>query len=94
MIKYLQLIVQLMKDKRVHPLVKILPFLSLFYLIYPDLIWGPFDDAVVITLFLQLFTTLIPDEYIEEHRFDIDLRSTKQDEDEDESIIEGEFWEE
>jgi len=92
MIKYLQLIVRLMKDKRVHPLVKVLPFISLFYLVYPDFIPGPFDDAVVIALFLQLFQALVPDEYIEEHRFNRDYEQ-KQAEDED-SIIEGEFWEE
>ena len=92
MIKYIQLIVALMKDKRVHPLVKLLPFLSLFYLIYPDFIPGPFDDAVVITLFLQLFTTLIPDKYIEEHRFNRDHQ--QPDTDKEDAIIEGEFWEE
>ncbi|MFL7812770.1 MAG: YkvA family protein [Anaerolineales bacterium] len=93
MIKYLQLIVQLMKDKRVHPLVKVLPFISLFYLIYPDFIPGPFDDAVVIALFLQLFQALIPDEYIEEHRFNRDNQPQQKDDKED-AIIEGEFWEE
>ncbi|MFN2113608.1 MAG: hypothetical protein ACK2TT_10855 [Anaerolineales bacterium] len=93
MIKYLQLIVQLMKDKRVHPLIKVLPFISLFYLIYPDFIPGPFDDAVVIALFLQLFQALIPDEYIEEHRFNRDNQPQQKD-DKEEAIIEGEFWEE
>lgn len=93
MIKYLQLIVQLMKDKRVHPLVKVLPFISLFYLIYPDFIPGPFDDAVVIALFLQLFQALIPDEYIEEHRFNRDYQQQQEKEEKD-AIIEGEFWEE
>lgn len=92
MIKYLQLVMALMKDKRVHPLVKVLPFLSLFYLVYPDFIPGPFDDAVVITLFLQLFTTLIPDEYIEEHRFERDFSEPPVDE--KDAIVEGEFWEE
>jgi hypothetical protein len=92
MIKYLQLIVQLMKDKRVHPLVKVLPFISLLYLIYPDFIPGPFDDAVVIALFLQLFQALIPDEYIEEHRFNRDYNQKESDE--EDAIIEGEFWEE
>lgn len=92
MVKYLQLIVQLMKDKRVHPLVKVLPFISLFYLVYPDFIPGPFDDAVVIALFLQLFMALVPDQYIEEHRFDRDNPQPQPDQ--EEAIIEGEFWEE
>lgn len=92
MVKQLQLILRLMKDKRVHPLVKLLPFLSLFYLVYPDLIPGPFDDAVVITLFMQFFMALVPDELIEELRFEQEAeeQSTRQ----DDQIIEGEFWEE
>jgi len=97
MIKQLQLIMRLMKDKRVHPLVKVLPFLSLIYLIYPDLIPGPFDDAVVITLFLQFFLSLVPDELIEEIRLDQKLqgsRSSEEDTIEEDTIIEGEFWEE
>jgi len=81
-----------MRDKRVHPLVKVLPFLSLIYLVYPDLVPGPFDDAVVITLFLQFFLTLIPDELIDEHKFELELQENTTKDRED--IIEGEFWEE
>jgi len=92
MIKYLQLIISLMKDQRVHPLIKILPFLSLIYLLYPDFIPGPLDDAVVIALFLQIFLALVPDEYIDEHRFNRDHPSPKSSS--EDSIIEGEFWEE
>ncbi|MGB2955333.1 MAG: hypothetical protein WBB64_05100 [Anaerolineales bacterium] len=92
MTKQLQLIFRLMKDKRVHPLVKVLPFLSLLYLVYPDLVPGPFDDAVVITLFLQFFLTLVPDEIIDEHKFELELQE-KNTNDSD-NIIEGEFWEE
>ena len=92
MVKQLQLIMSLMKDKRVHPLIKLLPFLSLLYLVYPDLIPGPFDDAVVITLFLQFFLSLVPDELVDELRLDQKLRETM--ESEADTIIEGEFWEE
>ena len=81
-----------MKDERVHPLVKVLPFLSLIYLVYPDLVPGPFDDAVVITLFLQFFLTLVPDEIIEEHNFELELQEKNTNNGDD--IIEGEFWEE
>ena len=81
-----------MRDKRVHPLIKVLPFLSLFYLVYPDLIPGPFDDAVVIGLFLQFFLGLVPDELVEEHRYEQEVEETESDP--DDAIIEGEFWEE
>lgn len=92
MIKYLQLVISLMKDKRVHPLVKILPFFSLIYLIYPDFVPGPLDDAVVIALFLKIFMALVPDEYIDEHRFNRDFHQPESSA--DDAIIEGEFWEE
>ncbi len=92
MAKQFQLIFRLMKDERVHPLVKVLPFLSLIYLVYPDLVPGPFDDAVVITLFLQFFLTLVPDEIIEEHNFELELQEKNTNNGDD--IIEGEFWEE
>jgi hypothetical protein len=92
MVKQLQLILRLLKDKRVHPLVKLLPFLSLFYLIYPDFVPGPFDDAVVITLFLQFFMSLVPDELIEEHRFEQEMQT--QEKNQEDTIIDGEFWDE
>ncbi|MFO8035060.1 MAG: hypothetical protein R6U57_00305 [Anaerolineales bacterium] len=82
MIKQIQLLFALLKDERVHPLIKLFPFLSLLYLVFPDLVPGPFDDAVVIALFLQFFLALIPDDIIEEHKQSRD------------KIIEGEFWEE
>lgn len=82
MMKQIQLIFRLLKDKRVHPLLKIFPFLSLLYLVFPDLVPGPFDDAVVIALFIQFFLALIPDEVIEENKQARD------------QVIEGEFWEE
>jgi len=80
--KQIQLIFQLLKDDRVHPLLKLFPFLSLLYLVFPDLVPGPFDDAVVIALFVQFFLALIPDDIIQEHK-------SAQDD-----IIEGEYWEE
>lgn len=92
MVKQLQLIMRLMRDERVHPLVKLLPFLSLIYLIYPDLIPGPFDDAVVITLFLQFFLSLVPDDLVDELRLDQELQDARVSE--EDTIIEGEFWEE
>jgi hypothetical protein len=47
---------------------------------------------VVITLFLQFFLSLVPDELIEELRLDQELQDTRSSE--EDTIIEGEFWEE
>ena len=92
MVRQLQLIIRLLKDKRVHPLIKVLPFLSLIYLIYPDFIPGPFDDAVVIGLFMQFFMSLVPDDLVDEHRYEQEAERIKTNQ--EDSIIEGEFWEE
>lgn len=92
MVQQLQLILKLIRDKRVHPLVKALPFLSLIYLVYPDMIPGPFDDAVVITLFFKLFLMLIPADVINELKLEQELQ-VKNNNDED-NIVDGEFWEE
>jgi len=92
MVRQLQLIIRLLKDKRVHPLIKVLPFLSLIYLIYPDFIPGPFDDAVVIGLFMKFFMSLVPDDLVDEHRYEQEVERIKTNQ--EDSIIEGEFWEE
>lgn len=92
MVKQLQLIIRLLRDKRVHPLIKVLPVLSLIYLIYPDFVPGPFDDAVVIGLFMQFFMSLVPDDLVEEHRSK--QETEESDSTGEDSIIEGEFWEE
>jgi len=92
MVQQLQLIMKLLRDKRVHPLVKVLPFLSLIYLVYPDMIPGPFDDAVVIALFFKFFLMLIPADVMNDLKYEQELQ-VKNNNDED-NIVEGEFWEE
>jgi hypothetical protein len=93
MAKQIQLIIRLLKDKRVHPLIKMLPLLSLIYLIWsPDLLIGPIDDTVVIALFIQFFLALVPDEIIDELRLDQEIQEDSMDNKED--IIDVEFWEE
>lgn len=93
MVKQIQLIIRLLKDKRVHPLIKLLPLLSLVYLVWaPDLLFGPIDDTVVIALFIQFFLALVPDEIIDELKLDQEIEESSLAE--SENIIEGEFWEE
>ena len=93
MAKQLQLILRLLKDKRVHPLIKLLPLLSIVYLIWsPDLLFGPIDDTVVIALFIQFFLALVPDEIIDELKRDQEFQESSLVE--KDNIIEGEFWEE
>ena len=93
MVKQFKLILNLLKDTRVHPLIKLIPFLALGYIIiYPDLLYGPIDDAGVLILLWQIFLALVPDEIIDEYKLDqVIQENTAVDQD---NIIEGEFWEE
>jgi uncharacterized membrane protein YkvA (DUF1232 family) len=70
-----KLILRLMGDRRVSPLLKLLPIGALIYLVSPvDLLPGlvlPFlgaiDDAAVIWLGATLFVNLCPEDVIQEH---------------------------
>ena len=77
----IKLIIRLMGDPRVNLLLKLLPIGSLLYLIIPDLVLGPFDDAAVIWLGAYLFIELCPQEVVQEHMENLT------------SVIEGEFRE-
>jgi len=64
----LKLLVRLIRDRRVNPLLKLLPIGSLLYLVVPDLAPGPIDDAAVIWLGSVLFVELCPADVVQEHR--------------------------
>jgi len=63
----IKLIVRLMGDRRVNPLVKLLPVGALAYWIIPDIAPGPIDDALLIWLGTYLFVELCPPEVVKEH---------------------------
>jgi hypothetical protein len=67
----LKLILRLMRDRRVSPLLKLLPIGALLYLFVPDLAIGPFDDAAVVWLGSVLFVELCPPEVVREHSDDL-----------------------
>lgn len=93
----IKLIIKLMADRRVNPLLKLLPIGTLVYLAVPDIMIGPFDDAAVIGLGTYLFIELCPPDVVKEHRDAIrgvyageipDPLSEK-----DADIVDAEFWE-
>ena len=45
---HFKLVFRLIRDPRVNPLLKLIPIGTLFYLVIPDLIIGPIDDAAII----------------------------------------------
>jgi hypothetical protein len=63
-----KLVLRLLGDRRVNPLLKLLPIGALIYLIVPDIAFGPIDDALVIWLGTALFVELCPPEIVKEHR--------------------------
>jgi uncharacterized membrane protein YkvA (DUF1232 family) len=66
----LRLIIRLMKDPRVPFYLKVIPVLTLAYLIFPvDLLpVNPIDDGLVVWLGGYLFIELSPQAVVEEHR--------------------------
>ncbi len=63
----IKLILRLLGDGRVNPLLKLLPIGSLVYLVVPDIVPGPIDDAAVIWLATYLFVELCPPNVVQEH---------------------------
>jgi hypothetical protein len=63
----LKLILRLVGDSRVNPMLKLLPVGSLVYLLVPDLVPGPIDDAAIIWLATYLFVELCPPAVVQEH---------------------------
>jgi hypothetical protein len=63
----IKLILRLMGDRRVNVLLKVLPLGTLVYLFFPDLVFGPLDDAAVIWLGAYLFVELCPQDVVAEH---------------------------
>ena len=65
----LKLVLRLMADNRVNPFLKLLPILSVVYLLVPMdfLPIFPVDDAAVVSLGMYLFVELCPPEVVEEY---------------------------
>lgn len=64
-----RLIVRLMADKRISPLLKLLPIGSVVYLFVPTDLMPiiPVDDAAVLWLGSYLFVELCPQDIVQEH---------------------------
>lgn len=88
-----KLVIRLMKDKRINPLLKLLPFAGLLYLVFPDFLVGPIDDAAILFAGSYLFLEVCPQEIVQEHlnnllsERELGIKKVKEKED----IIDGEF---
>jgi len=98
----IRLTLRLIMDRRVNPLLKLLPIGTVIYFFIPDLIIGPIDDALILGIGTYLFIELCPPDIVEEHRQAlknvVDAKAQDIDEDRipiyEDEIIEGEFRDE
>jgi uncharacterized membrane protein YkvA (DUF1232 family) len=65
---HFKLVFRLLRDPRVNIFLKFIPIATFVYLIIPDLIIGPIDDAAIIGFGLFIFVELCPEDVVEEHR--------------------------
>jgi hypothetical protein len=63
----IRLVLRLMGDRRVPFLLKLLPVASGLYLLFPDLLPTPIDDAVVLGIGGYMFVELSPPHVVKEH---------------------------
>ncbi len=66
-----KLVWRLMRDRRVNPLLKLLPIATVVYVFIPDILPGPIDDTAIVLGGLWLFIELCPDEIVAEHMRDL-----------------------
>jgi uncharacterized membrane protein YkvA (DUF1232 family) len=94
----IRLVMRLLGDPRIGWWLKLLPFGTLVYFVFPDIAPGPIDDALVIGVGVYLFVEMCPTEIVEEHREA--LRNTINGEwrdpetSQDDEVVEAEFKEE
>jgi len=93
-----RLFLRLMRDRRVNLLLKAIPFAGLFYLLFPLDIPTPIDDAVVLWVGVNIFMELCPPEVVAEHEQALNgivsgnTHAATKDDQGDENVIEGEFY--
>jgi len=96
---YFKLVFRLMGDRRVNPLLKLIPLLTLVYLVSPDFLPFIIDDSLIIWLGTYLFVELCPQEVVEEHRAamnrqkNVNSGGTGQTDKPQGEVIDAEYWE-
>ena len=63
-----RLVYNLMRDRRVRMLLKLIPLASIAYLVIPDFIPFPIDDILVLGFGMNSFIKLCPADVVQEHR--------------------------
>lgn len=84
----IRLILRLMGDRRVSPILKLIPVGAVAYLVWPIDIPGPIDDAGVLWLGSSLFIDMCPPQVVAEHTAALGRGSQGTI---DENVIDAEF---
>jgi len=94
---HFKLVFRLLRDPRVNPFLKLIPVATLIYLVMPDLIIGPIDDAAIIGFGLFIFVELCPQGVVDEHKAalagEIPGQWRDPEQIDDEEIVDAEFTE-
>jgi hypothetical protein len=86
-----KLILRLMGDRRVSPILKVLPVASMVYLVFPDIVPLFLDDAAVVWLGTSLFVELCPQAVVKEHMDDLRRVVPLRWNDTDDDAVDAEF---
>ena len=86
-----KLVVRLVKDSRVSMGLKIIPLFTLFYMVIPLDIPGPFDDAAVIWFGTELFIELCPQDVVLEHSRQLLGQATTANETPAKEVVDAQF---
>ena len=84
-----RLVLRLLGDGRVSSLLKLLPLGSVVYTVFPALLPGPIDDALILGVGVYLFIELCPQEVVAEHRNA--LLGGDHEENHEEEVIDAEY---
>ena len=93
LIDRVKLIFRLMADRRVPTIYKLLPIGSMIYLLAPDPLIGPFDDALVIWMGSFFFVELCPDDVVKEHMTEMQMIGDNEIKSTDGEVIDADFEE-
>ena len=87
------LIFRLIRDPRVNPFLKVLPFAAIIYLLTPIDLFpiNPLDDGLVLWIGGALFIALCPTDIVQEHKREIQnpFSSPKRSDQSSQEVIEG-----
>ena len=88
-----KLIIRLMKDQRINTWLKIIPIISLVYVVSPFDFPGPIDDAVVIWYGTEFFIQLCPQDIVMEYSLELQKTESPKYAETPQDVVDAKFKE-